>query len=146
MIIPINYFSDCKNQPSLIVGKVKSLFDDGIENVTILELEKTYTNTPESQLQLIQDLSIYLDKFYTHTPSANTQVCSQSTTDKSWVATLLLCLFLGHLGVHRFYVGKIGTGAIQLLTFGGLGIWTLIDFIIICCKGFKDADGKVIIN
>ena len=64
---------------------------------------------------------------------------------KSWLVTLLLCLFTGTLGVHRFYVGKIGTGILQLLTFGGFGIWTLVDFILIACKKFTDANGDLIL-
>ena len=62
-------------------------------------------------------------------------------SDKGFVPTILLCFFLGALGVHRFYVGKIGTGILQLLTLGGLGIWVLIDFIIIVTGSFKDASG-----
>ena len=62
-------------------------------------------------------------------------------SDKSFVATLLFCLLLGVLGVHRFYVGKIGTGILMLLTAGGFGIWVLIDFIMICCSQFRDKDG-----
>lgn len=46
---------------------------------------------------------------------------------KSALIAFLLCLFLGNLGVHRFYVGKFGTGLLMLITFGGFGIWTLID-------------------
>lgn len=67
-------------------------------------------------------------------------------SEKSWIATLLLCLFLGGLGVHRFYVGKVGTGVIQLLTLGGCGIWTLIDFIMIIVGSFTDNEGKQIKN
>ena len=48
-------------------------------------------------------------------------------SDKGFVPTILLCLLLGTLGVHRFYVGKIGTGVLQLITLGGLGIWVLVD-------------------
>ena len=63
------------------------------------------------------------------------------TSDKSMVPAALLCFFLGVLGVHRFYVGKWLTGILQLLTFGGLGIWAMIDLILIIVGSFKDADG-----
>ncbi|TDC81817.1 TM2 domain-containing protein [Micromonospora sp. KC606] len=65
-----------------------------------------------------------------------------ANAQKSWVVALLLCFFIGVLGVHRFYVGKVGTGILQLVTFGGLGIWTLIDFILILVGSFKDKQGQ----
>jgi TM2 domain-containing membrane protein YozV len=68
----------------------------------------------------------------------------QNKSEKSWIATLLLCFFLGCLGVHRFYAGKIGTGVLQLLTWGGFGIWVLIDFILIIVGSFTDSEGKAI--
>jgi TM2 domain-containing membrane protein YozV len=60
------------------------------------------------------------------------------------MATVLFCLFLGVFGVHRFYVGKIGTGILMLLTAGGLGIWALIDLIMIICARFRDKEGFLI--
>jgi TM2 domain-containing membrane protein YozV len=62
-------------------------------------------------------------------------------SDRNFVATILLCFFLGTFGAHRFYAGKIGTGVLMLLTVGGLGIWTLVDFILIACCAFKDQNG-----
>jgi len=55
-----------------------------------------------------------------------------------------LILYYGIFGVHRFYVGKIGTGILQLVTLGGLGIWTLIDFIMIIVGAFTDKEGNKI--
>lgn len=57
---------------------------------------------------------------------------------KSRVVALLLCMFLGVLGIHRFYMGNTVVGIIQLLTGGGLGIWVAIDFWRIVFGGFKD--------
>lgn len=65
---------------------------------------------------------------------------------KDWLITLLLCIFVGSLGVHRFYVGKIGTGVLMLLTFGGCGIWTIIDLIMIIVGKFQDNEGNVIVS
>ena len=65
----------------------------------------------------------------------------QAVSDKGKGTAALLCFFLGNLGVHRFYVGKVGTGIVMLLTLGCVGIWTLIDFIIILCGNFKDKYG-----
>ena len=62
-------------------------------------------------------------------------------SEKGFVPTLLLALFLGGLGAHRFFVGKIGTGILQLLTLGGLGIWALIDIIMIIVGSFRDKQG-----
>lgn len=57
---------------------------------------------------------------------------------------LLLAYFLGVLGVHRFYVGKSGSGIAMIFTIGGLGIWALIDIIMIVCGTFTDKDGKCV--
>lgn len=62
-------------------------------------------------------------------------------SSKSRLVALLLCFFFGVLGVHRFYVGKVGTGILQLVTFGGIGIWALIDLILIAVGSFTDKEG-----
>ncbi len=67
-------------------------------------------------------------------------------SEKDWLVTLLLSLFIGTLGIHRFYVGKIGTGILQLITLGGCGVWTLIDIIMIATGNFTDKDGNAIQN
>ncbi len=62
-------------------------------------------------------------------------------SDKNRLLVSLLAFFFGVFGAHRFYVGKTGTAIVQLLTIGGLGIWSFIDFLIILFGEFTDADG-----
>jgi hypothetical protein len=61
---------------------------------------------------------------------------------KSQLIALLLCGFLGGLGIHRFYLGYTWQGIVQLLTLGGCGIWALIDFIRIITGGLQPKDGE----
>ncbi|MGB9374588.1 MAG: TM2 domain-containing protein [Jiangellales bacterium] len=65
---------------------------------------------------------------------------------RSRLAAALLAFFLGALGIHRFYVGKIGTGVLMIFTLGGLGLWVLIDFIVILVGSFKDKEERVLSN
>ena len=67
-----------------------------------------------------------------------------TSSDKDFVPTMLLCFFLGGFGIHRFFVGKTGTGILMLLTLGGLGIWWIIDIFLIVTGSFEDSEGRVI--
>lgn len=69
-----------------------------------------------------------------------------NVSDKSRTVSLVLGLILGWAGAHRFYVGKIGTGLLMLCTGGGLGIWYLIDNIMIASGGFRDAEGRRVVR
>ena len=64
--------------------------------------------------------------------------------DKDWTTTLLLAFFLGVFGVHRFYTGYTMIGFVQLLTFGGCGIWYVIDIITILRGKYKDSDNLLL--
>jgi len=65
-------------------------------------------------------------------------------SDKNRTTALLLCIFLGWFGAHRFYVHKIGTGLLWLLTLGLLGVGTIVDFVMILAGSFKDINDKVL--
>ena len=67
-------------------------------------------------------------------------------SDKRILPLFLLFFFLAWLGVHRFYVGKIGTGILFILTLGGLGIWWIIDLIFIVTGNFKDKQQQKIVQ
>ena len=62
-------------------------------------------------------------------------------SEKSWIIALLLSIFIGILGVDRFYVGHIGLGVVKLLTCGGLGIWAIIDIILFALDRIRDSNG-----
>ena len=71
---------------------------------------------------------------------------SQSgSNQKSYVTALLLSLFLGGLGIDRFYLGYTGLGIAKLLTLGGFGIWALIDFIMIAMRKVTAANGSALV-
>jgi ribosomal protein L37E len=69
---------------------------------------------------------------------------ASSRSLKRILPAAILCFFFGVFGVHRFYVGKVGTGILQLFTLGGFGIWAFIDFIMIVVGSFRDSDGNEI--
>lgn len=60
-----------------------------------------------------------------------------------WIA-LALSVLVGHFGVDRFYLGKIGTGLLKLATFGGLGIWWIVDMVLIATGDMTDGEGRLL--
>ena len=62
-------------------------------------------------------------------------------SERDWLVALLLSIFLGFLGVDRFYLGQVGLGILKLVTLGGCGVWKLVDIILIAVGNMKDAEG-----
>jgi TM2 domain-containing membrane protein YozV len=69
-----------------------------------------------------------------------------ATGGKDWLVALLLSIFLGSLGIDRFYLGHIGLGIFKLLTCGGLGVWWLIDLILIASGKMTDKNGQPLVR
>ena len=101
--------------------------------------QQQYGQPPYGQPQYSQTPPTQYAQGYGQQPVWGVQVTT--TTQKDWLTTLLLCIFLGGLGVHRFYTGHTAIGVVQLLTFGGCGIWALVDLIMIITGDFRDVNG-----
>lgn len=111
-----------------------------------------------AMLQVLTNLGAVPDPdepFATREPASASEPLSAQPTHRVWepqeseytrLPVLVLCILLGWFGLHRMFVGKIGTGLLQLITLGGLGIWTLYDLILIIFASFTDSDGRKIVR
>ena len=79
-------------------------------------------------------------------PYPGPQTPASPDTPKDWMVALLLSIFLGYLGVDRFYIGHVGLGLLKLFTFGGCGIWWLVDVILIATNSLKDSQGRPLVR
>ena len=62
-------------------------------------------------------------------------------SDKEWLTTVLLSFFVGWFGIDRFYLGYVGLGVLKLISFGGFGIWYIIDLILLVTGRMTDSKG-----
>lgn len=96
------------------------------------QTDKNGTQTTEVKQASSEVKSSSSDEFYS--PAAN--------SGKSQLIALILCILVGGLGIHRFYLGYTWQGIVQLLTLGGCGVWALIDLIRIITGDLKPKDGE----
>lgn len=99
-------------------------------------------SAPAQPVQQPQQPTIVINNTNTNTnKNVSPRGVDVMTSPKSRWLALALCFFLGEFGVHRFYVGKIGTGILYLFTFGLFGFGWLIDFFSILFGSFRDKYG-----
>jgi TM2 domain-containing membrane protein YozV len=72
------------------------------------------------------------------------ETAAVESSKKKRLVALLLCIFFGWTGIHRFYADKIGTGLALMFTFGGFGLWIPVDIVLIVFGFFKDKEGNPI--
>ena len=78
-------------------------------------------------------------------PMATSSVSAATVKQRELIVALILSIFFGHIGVDRFYMGYVGLGLLKLFTFGGCGVWWLIDIILIATRKLSDSDGMPLI-
>ncbi len=74
------------------------------------------------------------------------QVPIKPNKQRHFLAVFFLSFLWGMFGVDRFYLGKVGTGILKLVTFGGFGIWTIVDFVLIISGTMRDKQGNEMLD
>jgi TM2 domain-containing membrane protein YozV len=121
--------------------KINSLIKDASSDgkIDFKELKMIVTEIKGARLTGAEKVVLKLNK---KKVSKNLMTYYFGSDGKSQLTAVLLCFFLGTIGIHRFYLGYTWQGIVQILTLGGLGIWTLIDFIRILTGSLQPKDGE----
>ncbi len=122
----------------LLVVAMLFAFSFEAHAVNTLTMESTQVVTTQQSNGFIAKVQ----QFASETFKSAKAIITGQVSPKSQLIALLLCLFVGGLGIHRFYLGYTTIGVIQLLTLGGLGIWVLIDLIRLITGDLKPKDGS----
>ena len=145
-----------QNTDNVTVQSVKSTENTAMEastvNTTVVSnniLAKnevaTVKNANQTSTQAVKSSTVVSKKGAVNAISnTNTKAVKKNADPgegKSQLIALILCIFVGVLGIHRFYLGYTKEGVIQLLTAGGCGIWSLIDLVRIITGDLKPKDG-----
>ena len=145
-----------QNTDNVTVQSVKSTENTAMEastvNTTVVSnnvLAKnevaTVKNANQTSTQAVKSSTVVSKKAAVNAISnTNTKAVKKNADPgegKSQLIALILCIFVGVLGIHRFYLGYTMEGVLQLLTGGGCGVWTLIDLVRIITGDLKPKDG-----
>ncbi len=105
--------------------------------IDITHKETTQENTPQQEVHT----QTIINNYITQQPTTNNNTSTSTISKKSKIVALLLCVFLGYFGAHKFYVGKAGMGVLYLFSYGLFGFGWIIDCILIAMGSFKDKFG-----
>jgi TM2 domain-containing membrane protein YozV len=111
------------------------------ESIIVVQSPSMVTASKLSAAKLALQANQFLKNEITEV-KAEAPVMAKPNGGKSQLTALLICIFVGGLGIHRFYLGYTGIGIIQLLTLGGCGLWALIDLIMIITGDLKPNGGE----
>ena len=141
--ISMNSFTNVPTVPKTPEAKAAAVAElitnaskDGI--VEFKEIKQIFSAMKGSKLNVAEKAVLKMNK----KKIANSLESYYFAGTKSQLTATLLCFFVGFLGIHRFYMGYTWQGVVQLLTLGGLGIWSLIDFIRILIGDLKPKSGE----
>ena len=144
MNVSVRYLDPLNGSDINIVQRVEDLYATGADEIRITELGKSYTSDSASKILLMLDVLAFFKEEVDAKYAGKSGRVDVNKSAYSRVKVFFLCLCLGFLGAHRLYVRRFGTGFAQMATLGGLGVWVLIDFILIIAKKFKDNEGRTI--
>ncbi len=125
-------FSMAKNveTPAVVVSTEKS---NAVQAAVAVQKDENMKVSASAESKVLAEKSV---------SKATASKSQKQEGSKSWLAALFLCFLLGPLGIHRFYLGYTWQGVVQLLTFGGFGIWFVIDFVRIIIRDLQPKDGS----
>ena len=137
--IPVNNPANAELKAEKVAELITIAGADG--NINFKELKTIIREIKGSSLSVAEKVAVKLNQNKISSNLMEANKSAYASGGKSQLTAVLLCFFLGGLGVHRFYLGYTWQGIVQLLTLGGLGIWSLIDFIRILTGSLQPKNG-----
>jgi ADP-ribose pyrophosphatase YjhB (NUDIX family)/TM2 domain-containing membrane protein YozV len=106
------------------------------------EIQKVSWMSYDDILKLNDEKKLRADWVFEAITACEKGSTASKTTQRHFLAVFFLSFMWGTFGVDRFYLGKVGTGILKLVTIGGLGLWTIIDLVLIMSGAMRDKQGQ----